>query len=195
MSWRREWIFTPVFLPGEFHGQRSLLGYSPWGCRVRCNWMTNLTNWAAYILSHVLLLLTLWTVACQASLSIGFPRQEYPSGSPFPSLEDLRPRDWTHVSWVSWIGRQFYLSMSHLGTLKIGSRRIWGRGLVSLSAEKNPLSSFLGAYPWLPVVRDLSRIYGATVLSVWSFSVQTLPCHKLECSFTIRVHMIQSFCL
>ena len=22
---------TPVFLPGEFHGQRSLLGYSPWG--------------------------------------------------------------------------------------------------------------------------------------------------------------------
>jgi len=25
---------TPVFLPGEFHGQRSLVGYSPWGCRV-----------------------------------------------------------------------------------------------------------------------------------------------------------------
>ena len=23
---------TPVFLPGEFHGQRSLVGYSPWGC-------------------------------------------------------------------------------------------------------------------------------------------------------------------
>ena len=24
---------TPVFLPGEFHGQRSLAGYSPWGCQ------------------------------------------------------------------------------------------------------------------------------------------------------------------
>ena len=24
---------TPVFLPGEFHGQRSLAGYSPWGCK------------------------------------------------------------------------------------------------------------------------------------------------------------------
>ena len=24
---------TPVFLPGEFHGQRSLMGYSPWGCK------------------------------------------------------------------------------------------------------------------------------------------------------------------
>ena len=28
---RREWLPTPVFLPGEFHGQRSLAGYSPWG--------------------------------------------------------------------------------------------------------------------------------------------------------------------
>ena len=31
ISWRREWQPTPVFLPGEFHGQRSLAGYSPWG--------------------------------------------------------------------------------------------------------------------------------------------------------------------
>ena len=29
--WRREWLPTPVFLPGESHGQRSLVGYSPWG--------------------------------------------------------------------------------------------------------------------------------------------------------------------
>ena len=29
---RREWQPTPVFLPGESHGQRSLAGYSPWGC-------------------------------------------------------------------------------------------------------------------------------------------------------------------
>ena len=27
----REWLPTPVFLPGEFHGQGSLAGYSPWG--------------------------------------------------------------------------------------------------------------------------------------------------------------------
>ena len=26
---------TPVFLPGEFHGQRSLAGYGPWGGKVR----------------------------------------------------------------------------------------------------------------------------------------------------------------
>ena len=29
IAWRREWRPTPVFLPGEFHGQRSLVGYSP----------------------------------------------------------------------------------------------------------------------------------------------------------------------
>ena len=27
----KEWLPTPVFLPGEFHVQRSLVGYSPWG--------------------------------------------------------------------------------------------------------------------------------------------------------------------
>ena len=40
--WRMAWQPTPVFLPGEFHGQRSLVGgYSPWGLRVRHNWTTN----------------------------------------------------------------------------------------------------------------------------------------------------------
>ena len=31
ISWRRKWQPTPVFLPGKCHGQRSLVGYSPWG--------------------------------------------------------------------------------------------------------------------------------------------------------------------
>ena len=34
ISWRRKWQPTPVFLPGESHGRRSLIGYSPWGRRV-----------------------------------------------------------------------------------------------------------------------------------------------------------------
>ena len=33
IPWIREWLLTPVFLPEEFHGQRSLVGYSPWGCK------------------------------------------------------------------------------------------------------------------------------------------------------------------
>ena len=31
---RREWLPTPVFLPGESHGQRTRVGYGPWNCRV-----------------------------------------------------------------------------------------------------------------------------------------------------------------
>ena len=31
IPWRRKWQPTPVFLPGKFHGQRSLVGYSSWG--------------------------------------------------------------------------------------------------------------------------------------------------------------------
>ena len=30
---RRDWLLTPVFLPGEFRGQRGLVGYSPWGSK------------------------------------------------------------------------------------------------------------------------------------------------------------------
>ena len=31
--WKRKWQPTPVFLPGKPHGQRSLVGYSPWSSR------------------------------------------------------------------------------------------------------------------------------------------------------------------
>ena len=33
IPWRTRWQSTLVFLPGKSHGQRSLVGYSPWGCK------------------------------------------------------------------------------------------------------------------------------------------------------------------
>jgi len=33
IPWRKEWQPTPVSLPGEFHGQRRLVGYSLWGLK------------------------------------------------------------------------------------------------------------------------------------------------------------------
>ena len=33
IPWGRKWLPTPVFLSEEFHGQRTLVGYSPWGCK------------------------------------------------------------------------------------------------------------------------------------------------------------------
>ena len=40
--WRRKWQPTPVLLPGKSRGQRSLVGCSPGGCRVRHDWVTSL---------------------------------------------------------------------------------------------------------------------------------------------------------
>ena len=33
IPWRRKWEPIPVFLPGKSHGQRSLVGHSPWSCK------------------------------------------------------------------------------------------------------------------------------------------------------------------
>ena len=50
-SWRREWLPTPVFWPGEFHGQKSLASYSPRSCRVRHDWatFTDCGGWASQV--------------------------------------------------------------------------------------------------------------------------------------------------
>ena len=36
IPWRRKWQMTPVSLPGKFHGQRSLVGCSPWDHKESC---------------------------------------------------------------------------------------------------------------------------------------------------------------
>ena len=55
-SWRRKWQSTPVFLPGEFHRQRSLAGCSPWSHRESdtTEWLTH-THRAFFMvqLSHL----------------------------------------------------------------------------------------------------------------------------------------------
>ena len=44
IHWRRKWLPTPVFFPGESHGQRSLAGYCPWVCKSR----TQLTQFSQF---------------------------------------------------------------------------------------------------------------------------------------------------
>ena len=89
IPWRRKRQPTSVFLPGEFHGQRSLVGCGPRGrkesdmteqlthtqeytsfhsCEVGFQWV------AVQLLSHVRLFATPWTAACQASLSFTISR-------------------------------------------------------------------------------------------------------------------------
>ena len=64
IPWRRAWQPTLVVLPGEFHGQRSLAGYSPCVC-VSCSVVSDSA--------------TPWT-----PLFVEFSRQEYWSGLPLP---------------------------------------------------------------------------------------------------------------
>ena len=48
IPWRKKWQVTLEFLPGEFHGQRSPVGYSAWGCKE-----LDMTEWLTLSLSHV----------------------------------------------------------------------------------------------------------------------------------------------
>ena len=57
IPWRRKWQPTPVFLPGEFHGQRGLVGYSPWGHKE-----SDMTEWLTLTLMETQTLSTdLWS--------------------------------------------------------------------------------------------------------------------------------------
>ena len=58
IPWRKKWQPTPVFLPGKFHGQRSLVGYRPQGCKEsdaneRLNYHNSLTKFMKLILSKL----------------------------------------------------------------------------------------------------------------------------------------------
>ena len=66
------------------------------------------------LFSHVWLFATLWTVACQVPLSMGFSRQEYWSGLPFPSSGELSNPE--IKSWSPWLQADYCLS--HQGSNK-----------------------------------------------------------------------------
>ena len=66
MHWRRKWQPTPVLLPGESHGQRSLVGYSPKGCRVGHCWEAK----HACMLMKILRILPVLHLSTRNTLSI-----------------------------------------------------------------------------------------------------------------------------
>ena len=63
----------------------------------------------AELLSCIQLFATLWTIAHQAPLSMGFPRQEYWTGLPFSFFGgSSQPRNWTYGSCVSCAAGRFF---------------------------------------------------------------------------------------
>ena len=95
-----------------------------------------------YVLSHVWLFVAPWTIAHQGPLPMEFSRQEYWSGLPFPTPRDLpNPRDLTHISCVSCIGRQV---LYHSAT---------GETLMLISHHQNSHHIFLPGEPSGPFIK------------------------------------------
>ena len=93
---------------GDSKGQRSLVCCSSLGRKESdTTWRLNNNNIYIYVQSpsRVWLFATSWTVACQAPLSMGFSRQEYLSGLPFPVPGDLPNPGMEATSRVSCVGR------------------------------------------------------------------------------------------
>ena len=82
----------------------------------------------AQSLSRVQLSVTSWTVACQAPLSMGFPRQEYWSGLPFPSPGILLTQGWKLclLNWQAGVTREAHSVTNQL--LNLG-RSLYPRDL------------------------------------------------------------------
>ena len=73
--------------------------------------------------SHVQLFATLWTVAHQAPLSMGFSRQRILEWVAMPSSRgSSRPRDRTHIPYISCIGERVLYHLCHLEVVKQNSK-------------------------------------------------------------------------
>ena len=77
-----KWQPTPVLLPGESHGQRSLVGYSPWACRESdmTEWLTHSLSLFTCILVCICYHLWYWSITLISPLltpstSLSFPSE------------------------------------------------------------------------------------------------------------------------
>ena len=172
---RRKWQPTPVFLPGESQGLGSLVGCHLWGShRVGHDWSdlaaTVAGAWrnAAALwpfsaiatfkvclwLSRVWFFATLWTVACQAPVSMEFLRQEYWSGYPFYSPGDLpdpgiKPRSLTlhclpsnyqgSPEKVCWWTFNIHKAFGNVSKIHLPSRNVLG---MVIAKKSNTLKKF-----------------------------------------------------
>jgi len=130
IPWKRAWWPTPIFLPGESHGQRSLVGYSPWGHRLEHDWSDLarthvwLFAWDKFLEVKLLLtnskniLLHIVTTAAkslQSCPTLCDPIDGSPPGSPVPGILQARTLEWVAISFSNaskWKGK--VKSLSHV---------------------------------------------------------------------------------
>ena len=103
ISWRRKWQPIPVFLPGKSHGQRSLVGYSPWGHKesdmtslslsLRWSYRVFFIFYYGMLMSFPMSQLFTW-----GGQSIGV--------SASASILPMNTQDWPPLGWTGWISLQ-----------------------------------------------------------------------------------------
>ena len=142
IAWRRKWQPTPVFLPGKFHGQRSLVGYSLWGQTEQAGAIHLVT------LQHHLFYLFLWQNMEKA----------------------MAPHSSTHawkITWTEEPGR-----LQSMGSLRVGHdwvtslslftfmqwRRKWQPTPVFLPGESQGRGSLVGCHLWGRTELDTTKV-------------------------------------
>ena len=84
-----KWQPTPVFLPGKFHGGRSLAGYSPWGFRVGHDW--------AHTQQCICVCVYIYSLTCNSSTTT-FPSDSQIGKS---SLSAVNIKSYQSLNWVT----------------------------------------------------------------------------------------------
>ena len=104
IPWRRAWQLTPLLLPGESHGQRSLVGYSPWDhteseatecahtdkCRAQ--------HWEAFWFCFAAAAAAKSLQSCPTLCN---PTDSSPPGSSVPGILQARTLEWVAISFFN----------------------------------------------------------------------------------------------
>ena len=122
IPWRKAWQPSLVFLPGELHGQKGLYldGNIKCLCQHICSYIYKIICvYVCQLLSHVILLMILWTIIHQAPLSMGFSRQEYWRRLLFSPPGDVPDSGIKSTSTVSPALQADSLPLSHCGSPEV----------------------------------------------------------------------------
>ena len=163
ISWRRKWQPTPVLLPGESHGRRSLHGVAK-----SRTWLLLFLS-SFQLLSCVRLFLTPWITACQVSLSITNSQ----SSLKFMSIELVMPSSHLILCWPLFLLSPIppnIRAFSNESTLSIKWPKYWSFSF-SISHSNETQDWFpLGWIGWISLLsKGLSRVISNTTVQKYQF--------------------------
>ena len=128
-EWSRKWPPTPVFLPGKFHGQRSLVGYNPWGRKESD--ATEHTRACTHTESYSLFI---WPTEINVPFAFVLFLKFYFLTHLFLAVSGLHCHTWALPSWGAWVSHCGGFSgcgAQALGSLGFSSCSMWAQSLAA----------------------------------------------------------------